>query len=405
VRLLRGGVLSVPDFRRLWLVGLVVSVARWLEMLVIGLVVWERTHSAFLVAFMVLLRLAPMGLFGALLGVVADRVERRRALLLVLALQAAAIGSLAALAFAEALAVWQVAVVCFVNGFGWATDNPVRRMMVGDILGPERLGAGMSLDVMANNASRVAGPALGGTMLAGLGAGPAFALSLALYLAAIGIALRVTHRGRPVAARTGPVLREMRESFGLALRLPALRGVLVVTVVFNIFAWPFTSMVPVIGAEGLRLGPEGVGILASMDGLGALFGAALVGLLARPDRYPLFYLGGTVLYLGMICVTAAAPTPVLAGAALLLLGFGNAAFGTMQATLVYLVTPPELRGRALGVLSAAIGTGLIGFLHIGVLAAIFGARTAALATGLEGLLALALTWRSWRAMRTASSPQ
>jgi MFS family permease len=168
----------------------------------------------------VLLRLAPMGLFGALLGVLADRVERRRALLMVLALQAAATGSLAALAALDALAVWQVAVACFVNGFGWATDNPVRRMMVGDVLGPERLGAGMSLDVMANNASRVAGPALGGTILAGLGAGPAFALSLALYLAAVGVALRIAHRGRPVAARTGPVLREMRESFRLALRLP-----------------------------------------------------------------------------------------------------------------------------------------------------------------------------------------
>jgi MFS family permease len=142
-----------------------------------------------------------------------------------------------------------------------------------------------------------------------------------------------------------------------------------------------------------------------MDGLGALFGAALVGWLSRPDRYPLIYVGGTVLYLGMICVVAAAPTPVLAGAALVLLGFGNAAFGTMQATLVYLAAPAELRGRALGVLSAAIGTGLVGFLHIGVLAAIFGAGTAALVTGLEGLLVLALTWRSWRAMRQPSPHQ
>jgi MFS family permease len=400
--LLRGSVLSVPDFRRLWLVGLTVSVARWLEMLVIGLVVWERTHSAFLVAFMTLLRLAPMGLFGVLLGVLADRVERRRALLGVLALQALAIGTLAALALADALATWQIAVACFVNGFGWATDNPVRRMMVGDILGPARLGAGMSLDVMANNASRVAGPALGGTILAGLGAGPAFALSLVLYLVAIGIAARVTHRGKPAAARSGPVLGEMRESFRLALRIPALRGVLVVTIVFNIFAWPFTSLVPVIGSESLRLGPEGVGLLASMDGLGALFGAALVGWLSRPARYPLIYLGGTALYLGMICVFSLASTPVLAGAALLLVGFGNAAFGTMQATLVYLVTPPELRGRALGVLSAAIGTGLIGFLHIGLLAAAFGAPWAATIVGVEGLAALVVTRRIWREMRISS---
>ena len=66
-------ILKVPDYRRLWLVGLSVSVARWLEMLVGAVVVFQLTQSAFLVALMMLLRLAPMGLFGALLGVLADR--------------------------------------------------------------------------------------------------------------------------------------------------------------------------------------------------------------------------------------------------------------------------------------------------------------------------------------------
>jgi MFS family permease len=88
----------VPDFRRLLLVGLAVSVARWLEMLVVGIVVFQVTGSAFLVAAMTLLRMAPMGLFGALLGVLADRVPRRRSLVAVLALQGVALGAISALA-------------------------------------------------------------------------------------------------------------------------------------------------------------------------------------------------------------------------------------------------------------------------------------------------------------------
>ena len=370
-----GGVLAVPDFRRLWLVGLAVSVARWLEMLVIGVVVWSATHSAFLVAAMTLLRLAPMGLLGAPLGVLADRIERRAALIAVLVVQASGMAALAAVAAAGDLAVWHIALACLASGLGWAADNPVRRMMIGDSLGAARMGVGMSLDVVGNNASRVAGPALGGTLLAALGPEAAFGAAFLLYLAAIAIATRLSRRPRTMAPRTGPVLAEVRESFHLAAALPRLRAVLIVTVVFNLFAWPFTAMVPVIAAEHLRLGPEATGWLASLDGVGALAGAALVGLLTRPAHYPYLLVAGAALYLAMV-----------------------AGFSATQATLVYQVTPPELRSRALGVLSVAVGSGLIGFLHLGLLAGVTGPRIATMMIGLEGLLALALTWRWWRAV-------
>ncbi|MGG5812553.1 MFS transporter [Falsiroseomonas sp. CW058] len=397
--MLRGSVLSVPDFRRLWLCGLAVSVARWLEMLVIGVVVWQQTQSAFLVAAMTLLRLLPMGLFGAVLGVVADRVERRGALLVVLGIQGGGMAALALLALAGDLAVWQIALASVASGVGWATDNPVRRMMLGDILGAPRMATGMSLDVMGNNASRIGGPAAGGMLLAAFGPWAAFAAALALYLVAIALAARLDHRGRPGPTRPGSVLAEVAGSFRLALRVPALRGIMVVTVIFNVFAWPFASMVPVIGQEVLHLGPEGVGFLASMEGLGALAGALAITLRARTDQYPRLFLGGAALYLGMVTAFALAPTPLLAGAALALVGLGGAAFASMQATMVYLVTPPELRSRALGVLSVAVGSGLLGFLHIGILANLVGARAATALIGAEGLLALVLTRRIWRGLR------
>lgn len=391
-------VLSVPDFRRLWLVGLVVSVARWLEMLVVSVVVFRVTGSAFLVTGMVLLRLAPMGVFGVLLGVLADRVARRVALLAVLMVQAAAVGTMALLALGDGLAVWHVAIACLLGGLGWATDNPVRRMLVGEAVGPARMSQAMSLDVVANNASRIAGPALGGTLLAVLGAGAAFSLSLLLYLVAVAAATRIRAGSVAAEPRGKPVLREMRASFGLASRLPRLRAVLVVTVIFNVFAWPCTSLVPVVGQVAHSLGPSGVGVLASMEGAGALLGAALVGMLARPERFAAIYVGGTALYLAMLVAFAFAPGPVWAGSALLLLGVGNAGFGTMQATLTYLASPPEIRGRALGLLSTAIGTGLLGFFQLGALADWLGAPTATALVGVQGLAALALTWRVWRPM-------
>lgn len=395
----------MPDFRRLLLVGLALSVARWLEMLVVGIVVFQVTGSAFLVAAMTLLRLAPMGLFGALLGVLADRVPRRRSLVVVLALQGIALGAMSALAFAEALQVWHLAIACFCGGLGWATDNPVRRMMIGESVGAARMGPAMSLDVLGNNASRVAGPALGGTVLATLGAGEAFGLAALLYLLAVLMAAGLRVGATPAPPRGVSVLGEMRDSLRLGLQLPRLRAVLVVTIVFNLFAWPCTSMVPVIGQAALGLGAEGVGVLASMDGLGALLGAAMIGLLGRPDRYPLIYVGGTTIYLAMMIAFALAPDPKLAGLALLVTGIGGAGFATMQATLTYLVVPPEQRGRALGVLSTAIGTGLLGFLQIGLLAEWLGAPAATALVGVQGLVALAATWRLWKPMLVQPQPE
>lgn len=395
----------MPDFRRLLLVGLAVSVARWLEMLVVGIVVFQVTGSAFLVAAMTLLRLAPMGLFGALLGVLADRVPRRRSLVAVLALQGIALGAISVLAFAGALEVWHLAIACFCGGLGWATDNPVRRMMIGESVGAARMGPAMSLDVLGNNASRVAGPALGGTVLATLGAGEAFGLAALLYLLAVLIAAGLAVGASPAPPRGVSVLGEMRDSLRLGLQLPRLRAVLVVTIVFNLFAWPCTSMIPVIGQAALGLGAEGVGVLASMDGLGALLGATLIGLLGRPDRYPLIYVGGTTIYLAMMIAFALAPDPKLAGLALLLTGIGGAGFATMQATLTYLVVPPEQRGRSLGVLSTAIGTGLLGFLQIGLLAEWLGAPAATALVGVQGLVALAVTWRLWKPMLVPPQPE
>ena len=139
-----------------------------------------------------------------------------------------------------------------------------------------------------------------------------------------------------------------------------------------------------------------------MDGLGALAGAMLVGLLAKPDRFATVYVGGTAIYLAMLIAFALAPHPVPASGALVAVGIGGAGFATMQATLTYLVVAPEFRGRALGVLSTAIGTGLLGFLQLGLLAEWLGAPAAVALVGAQGLIALAATWPLWRPLlRTA----
>ncbi len=392
----RAWLIGEPDFWRLWLVGLVVFAVRWLEMLAVAVFAYQRTGSPFIVAALTMLRMLPMALFGAVIGAVAERIERRTSLILVIVSLGLTSLTLALLAFADELAVWQLAVGSFLNGIAWTTDNPVRRTMIGEVVGPERMSAAMSIDVGSNNASQIFGPTVGGVLLAAFGIGGAFTVSVLCYLVAVAAALRVRHRNMAGPTGAQSVLARMIEGLVLVRRDRRLIAVLTITVIYNMFAWPASSMVPVIGHDNLRLGAVGIGVLASMGGVGAFCGAIAIALLARPPLFSRIYLGGVVAYLLLVPVFALVPDATAVASVLLLTGLANACFSIMQATLVYLSAPPEMRSRIYGVLSVCIGIGMFGFILIGVLAGLIGAPWATAATAGEGILALLVTRRWWR---------
>ncbi|MEZ5727945.1 MAG: MFS transporter [Burkholderiaceae bacterium] len=202
--------------------------------------------------------------------------------------------------------------------------------------------------------------------------------------------------GRTIPARDSLSLgRTVRAGFAAARASRRLLGALWLTVHFNLFGWPVLSLVPVIARDRLGLGVEATGILASMDGMGALVGAIVLAPFARPGRYGRIYVGGIVLFMCMMPLAALATHPVLAGGALALVGAGQSAFAVMQATICYLAAPAKLRAQALGMLSMCIGFGPIGFVVVGALAGRIGATPTAVLAGISGLAVLALTRRWW----------
>jgi MFS family permease len=394
----RAWLFDEADFRRLWFVGVAVFAIRWLEMLAVAVFAYQRSGSPFIVALLTMLRMLPMALFGAVIGAVAERLERRTALVVVLISMLLSSLTLALLAWTDTLEVWHVALASFLNGIAWTTDNPVRRTMIGEVVGPDRMSAAMALDVGANNASRMLGPTLGGVLLATVGIGGAFLVSVIGYVVAVIAALRIQHRNSAGPPTADGVFERMIEGLLLARQDRRLVGTLVITVIYNTFGWPFTSMIPVIGQDNLGLGAAGIGVLASMDGVGAFCGAILIALFAKPPVFGRVYVGGVMAYLALLPVFALMAHPVPAGTVLLMTGFANAGFSIMQATLVYLAAPAAMRSRIYGVLSVCIGIGMIGFIHLGLLAGFVGATWATAAIGAEGILAMLLTRRFWRAL-------
>ena len=192
------------------------SAVRWVEFLVVAVFTYQVTGSAFIVTMMTLLRLLPMALFGAFMGAWADRLDRRLAMLGVLVATLLSSAAIAALAFAGRLEVWHLAVSCFINGTAWASDNALRRILIGDVVGADRMATAMALDIGANNASRMIGPAIGGVLLATAASRRRSVQRRALPdgdRGRLGLKYRKTgsiRRQRPMLSRIGEGLREVR---------------------------------------------------------------------------------------------------------------------------------------------------------------------------------------------------
>jgi MFS family permease len=274
--------LADADFRRVWLVGALVGGLRWLELLAVGVYVLEATGSPSMVALMTVARLLPLFLCGLLAGALADRYERRSLLLLCVAVLMFASLLLWALALSAQLTLWQIAIGALLNGVLFAADFPIRRIMIGEIAGVDRLSQAMALESATGNATRMVGPAIGGLLLETLGLPGVYLLGAVLYLVCIGLLLRVRVRASRIEGRAAGLLSTLREGWSYVRRRRLIVGTLVVTLVFNFWGFAYITMVPVIGERVLGLSAFPIGVLMSIEGLGALLGALLVAALFKP---------------------------------------------------------------------------------------------------------------------------
>ena len=170
---------SSPSFLRVWGLGFIGNTMRWLETLAIGIFVYEVTASALLVALMTIARQLPLALFGSFVGPFAERFNRKHLLVLGSTAMTFSVSCLALLAYLSLIEIWHIAILVFVNGTCWTLDYPVRRTLVGEFSGSEKMGAGISLDSATTNITRMLGPFLGGVTYGLLGLEGAFII---LYL-------------------------------------------------------------------------------------------------------------------------------------------------------------------------------------------------------------------------------
>ena len=390
---------SDPHFLSFWLVGGVTGVIRWFQLLALGVYTFETTNSPLLVSIVPLLWMLPLSLCGPLVGAIADRTNRQVMLAGSLVMISLVSGVMAGLAWVGDLEFYHIAVASLLSGIFWATDMPVRRRLLGD-LSQGALSTAMSLDAATGNATRMLGPLLGGITLQFVGVFGVFLFSGIGYAICLVIVVLARAPGRVPSVSSFTLFSDLFAGVRYVVGDSSLRRILVITIAFNVFGFPFTSMIPVLGRDHLALDPFMVGVMSSLEGFGAFTGALLVAWVARPTNYFQIYLWGTVtyiclvFYLSILSYVVGGPyhSLIVASVTLTTIGIAGACFAAMQSTLTYLGATPEYRSRVLGVLTLCIGSGPIGFFNVGWMADIWGAPTALLIMSLEGLFVLLVYW-------------
>ena len=386
----------VPSFGLIWLSGLIWHLSRWGVSFLGSVVVNDLTHSPRLVQLTGSLLYAPLLVGGVLGGLVSDRFDRLRTVRLQLGVIVPLTVAIGALASAGRLEVWMLYLYMFMVGIGWVTDMTSRRAMVFDIVGPQRMGNAMALESLSLSSGAVIGPLVGGTALKAIGTGPSYYVVAVMVALAFVVLAPVRAPALVVTDRpTAPAhpIRDLREGVRVLRSSRGVMSILGVTAIANFFLFAYTPLVPVVAQ---RLGAEAfmVGLLAAASGMGMMTGSLLVARL-QPVRRGLVYVSGVAFAMVLLFGFALADTYWLSFAILVLVGVGGGLFGSTQSALVMAESPEHLRGRALGLLSMAIGALPVGMYVLGEVAQHVGiAEALAVHVGIG--LVLHLAWISRR---------
>ncbi len=361
-----------------------------MDRVVLGWVVLEMTNSAWDLAVIEALRWLPLLMFGIAGGVVADRVDRRWVLI---GAQTLALGVCGATAILLALGQFNfglAALATFLLGVQWAVDWPTRRALIPDLVGRDLTINAVALDALSMNIARISGPLLAGALITFWNPAAAFVCMAFLYVVEVLLLkLMPLHRQQRVTIG-GPMLRYLLDGFASLRYSQPIIGVLLISLLMNVLVFPYQQLLPVFARDALHVDAVGLGALNAATGIGSVIGAASVALSHGIPRAGLVYCVGSCI---MGVSLAAFALSDQYGLSLVLLGFtglGQAAFSSLQATIVLSKATEQLRGRAMGALTLAIGCTPFGSLEVGGAAVAVGAPLAVAANAVVCAATVAL---------------
>lgn len=372
---------------RLFFVGQGISqIGNWMTLVTQTLLVLELTHSGVALGLLAAAQFAPVLLFGPLAGLVADRSDKRRLLIVVQSIAMVQSLALAVLAFSGRPPVWSIYALATVGGFTVAFDNPTRRSLVVEMVDEEMVPNAVALNTTMMTSSRIVGPALAGILVTTVGFGVAFLVDGLSYVAVlVSLAMIRSTELRPAARPVrGP--GQIREGVRYVRGEPTLFVPMVMMAVIGTLAFNHSTVLPLFAVRDLGGSDATYTLLFSVLSVGALAGSLLA---ARRVNVEVRTVGWSAVAFGatMLALALARGLPV-ALVVTVVLGGTSVAFLTASTAIVQLRSRPEMRGRVLAIQAMLfLGSTPIGAPIVGWLSETYGARVGLLVGAVATLIA------------------
>lgn len=375
------------------------TAVQWLQQTTLGWLVYELTGSGAMLGVVLGVRAIPLVLLAPYSGIVAERYDRRRVLMLT-QLSFALPAFLIALSLAAGtVATWQLIVFTVLSGITTAFDRTLRNALVFDVLPRTQVANGIALVNVAFGATRAIGPAVAGALIALAGPTWNFVIQGLLSLAVVASLTQLSHRPAAATAHR-PAWVEMQAGLRYGATDPVVRTMLLLSLLATFLLIPsFSALMPMFAADVFRVGPQGLGALLAAVGLGSLLGSALAAYLSRFDRAGA--LQALALMVFALSIVGFAYSPGMTGALLLLVIGGSAEMLllTSTATAMQLSAPEDMRGRVASLVSLFPAFISMGMLAAGWAADLLGAPATAVLFALIAIGIGALSWQRSQVLR------
>src|ERR1700758_2109212 len=374
------------DFRLMWFGACTSSIGTWMQIVAQGWLIYRLSHSAFLLALDQFLGGIPIFLFSLIGGVVADRTERRKILLVSQYIQMASAGTLTVLVATGLVQIWQILSLSFVSGLAQAFGGPAYQALIPTLVDRDDMPNAIALNSIQFNLAVTVGPALAGITLARLGEKWCFGLNALSFLAPV-ISLSIISARYLPEKSSESMFNSLKEGIHFIWRQGAMVALIVLAFSMTFLSMPMRTYIPVFVKDIFHRGLETYGTLLSLMGVGSIIGSLGVASLGNISKRGRFALSMLVLLGAGIAGFSLSKVLPVSYAMLLLVGASMMAVFATVTSLVQLSVTNEMRGRVMSVYNFAFRGGMpIGNLVSGWLVP---AYTAPVVLGVNGLLLIA----------------
>ena len=371
---------------RLFYIGQGISLTgTWMQQMAIGRLIYRLTKSPFMLGFVGFLGNIPTFIFTPFAGVLADRMNRHRMLIITQALEMAQALIFAALIMTGKIEVWHILVLTIFLGIVVAFDSPVRHAFIVEIVDKkEDMGNAIALNSLVFNAARLIGPAMAGILVALFGEGICFLSNGLSYIAVIAalLGMKITHK--TLVLQNKHIMRDLREGINYAFSNQSIRSILLLTGIVSMMGMSYVVLMPIFAKDILHGDANTLGFLMGSTGLGALIGAFFLASrksIKGLERVVFFMTN--IFGLGLIAFSFSR-TLWLSMTVLLFVGFGMMVQMSANNTIIQAIVHDDKRGRVMSLFMVSfLGMVPFGCIIAGALANKFGASNALIVSGIS----------------------